>query len=221
MLCCQTGKGKISGVSPCRHTKKLCTTWPLSRNPFALLVWGSGLDVNPPKCRNLEALEVMKSRNANIRHTWNPKCHSLELTILRMAIIRMTFHPNFFDLTSQTPDVSFVRKGQFHEILYQRMVVRSMSVIYQDWICSRRRCRRAKRNDRWAPDCRKSHKSNLFQSYLSCRINSTGSHKKQYMVASGAKNIQIGRLYEFIRFYGVFYRIATYNKVFGIIPTCS
>ena len=69
-----------------------------------------------------------------------------------------------------------------------------------------------------------SHKSNLFQSYLSCRINATGSHKKQYrmyLVASGAKNIQIGRLYAFIGFYGVFYRIATYNKEFGIIPTCS
>ena len=51
---------------------------------------------------------------------------------LRMAIIRMTFHPNFFDPTCQTPDVSFIRKGQFHEILYQRMVVRSMSVIYRD-----------------------------------------------------------------------------------------
>ena len=33
--------------------------------------------------------------------------------------------PEFFE-----PDVSFVRKGQFHEILYQRMVVNSMSVIY-------------------------------------------------------------------------------------------
>ena len=77
---------------------------------------GTGLDVNPPKCRNLE---VMKSRNANIRHTQNPKCHSFELTILRMAIIRMTFYPNFFDPTCQTPVVSFARKGQFHEMLYR------------------------------------------------------------------------------------------------------
>ena len=36
-----------------------------------------------------------------------------------MAIIRMTFYPNFFDPTCQTPDVSFARKGQFHEMLYR------------------------------------------------------------------------------------------------------